>query len=182
MWLVLGLGNTGGRYTRTRHNIGFVVADRLAELDGRVCDRKQLGALVERVQLGGQPAVIAKPQGFMNESGQAAASLRGFYKLTNPRIVVVHDELELPFGEVAVRHGGGHGGHNGLRDIQHRLGGNDFVRVRVGIGRPPKGWEVADFVLAEFSATERGDLDAIVERASQATLEVLQSTPQRASA
>lgn len=173
MYLVLGLGNPGGRYASTRHNIGFLVADRLAERDGAVCERKQLGALVERVGIGGEAAVVAKPQGYMNESGQPAASLRGYYKLTNGDIVVVHDELELPFGEVRVKQGGGHGGHNGLRDLQRRLGGNDFTRVRVGIGRPPKGWDVADFVLANFSDDEQLQVDELVEHAADAVTWVL---------
>ena len=168
MHLVLGLGNPGGQYARTRHNIGFLVADRLAERDGAVCERKQLGALVERVDIDGCKAIVAKPTSYMNESGQPAASLRGYYKLGNRDIVVIHDDLELPFGEVRVKDGGGHGGHNGLRDLQRRLGGNDFLRVRVGIGRPPKGWDVADYVLAGFDDDEREHLPDIVERAADA--------------
>jgi PTH1 family peptidyl-tRNA hydrolase len=168
MFLVLGLGNPGGRYARTRHNVGFLVADRLAERDGAVCDRKQLGALVAKARVGGEAALVAKPQGYMNESGQAAASLRGYYKLSNSDVVAVHDELELPFGEVRVKRGGGHGGHNGLRDLQKRLGGNDFFRVRVGIGRPPAGWDVADYVLADFSNDENVQLDELVDQAADA--------------
>jgi len=175
MFLVLGLGNPGGQYARTRHNVGFLVADRLAERDGAVCDRKQLGALVARATLGGEAAVIAKPTSFMNESGQPAASLRGYYKLTNRDVVVIHDDLELPFGEVQVKDGGGHGGHNGLRDLQRRLGGNDFLRVRVGIGRPPSNWDVADYVLAAFSAEEAHTLPDIVEQAADAVERVLSS-------
>jgi PTH1 family peptidyl-tRNA hydrolase len=173
MWLVLGLGNPGGQYAHTRHNVGFLVADRLAERDGVTCERKQLGALVERVRVDGEDAVVAKPMQFMNESGQAGASLRGYYKLTNSDIVVVHDDLELPFGEVALKQGGGHGGHNGLRDLQRRLGGNDFHRVRVGIGRPPQGWDVADYVLANFTADEQSMLDAIVDEAVDGVCRIL---------
>jgi len=173
VFLVLGLGNPGARYARTRHNIGFLVADRLAERDGAVCERKQLGALVERVNIGGEAAIVAKPQGYMNESGQPAASLRGYYKLGNGDLVAVHDDLELPFGVIRVRKGGGHAGHNGLRDLQRRLGGNDFLRVRVGIGRPPAGWDVADFVLASFSNDEQRQLDEIVEQAADAVEWVL---------
>jgi len=173
MWLVLGLGNPGGQYARTRHNVGFMVADRLAERDGAVCERKQLGALIERVRIDGEDAVLAKPMQFMNESGQAGASLRGYYKLGNDDIVVVHDDLELPFGEVALKQGGGHGGQNGLRDLQRRLGGNDFHRVRIGIGRPPKGWDVADYVLAPFSSDEQADLDRIVEKAADGVARIL---------
>jgi PTH1 family peptidyl-tRNA hydrolase len=173
MWMVLGLGNPGAQYARTRHNVGFLVADRLAELDGVVCERKQLGALVETVRIGDSRAVLAKPQQFMNLSGQAAASLRGFYKLGNDNIVVVHDDLELPFGTVSSKIGGGHGGHNGLRDLQQRLGGNDFLRVRVGIGRPPAGWDVADFVLSPFTADEYASIDAIVDEAAASVAAIL---------
>jgi PTH1 family peptidyl-tRNA hydrolase len=173
MWLVLGLGNPGGQYARTRHNVGFVVADRLAERDGASCERKQLGALVERVRIAGEDAVLAKPMQFMNESGQAGASLRGYYKLHNADIVVIHDDLELPFGEVALKQGGGHGGHNGLRDLQRRLGGNDFYRVRVGIGRPPKGWDVADYVLASFTTEEQAELDRVVDEAADGVARIL---------
>jgi peptidyl-tRNA hydrolase, PTH1 family len=172
MWMVLGLGNPGAQYARTRHNVGFLVADRLAELDGVVCERKQLGALVETVRIGGEKTVVAKPQQFMNLSGQAAASLRGFYKLTNADIVVVHDDLELPFGTVSAKSGGGHGGHNGLRDLQQRLG-NDFLRVRVGIGRPPAGWDVADYVLAPFTSDENAEIDTIVDEAAATVAAIL---------
>ena len=173
MWMVLGLGNPGGQYARTRHNVGFLVADRLAERDGAVCERKQLGALIERIQIGDESAIVAKPSQFMNLSGQAAASLRGYFKLSNADIVVVHVDLERPFGEVVCKHGGGHAGHNGLRDLQNRLGGNDFTRVRVGIGRPPEGWDVADYVLAPFSSDEQAQLDLVVEAAADAVTRVL---------
>jgi len=168
MVLVLGLGNPGGKYVRTRHNIGFRVADRLAERDGAVCDRKQLGADTAKVRVGGESAVVAKPRSYMNESGQPAASLRGYYKLANRDIVVIHDDLELPFGQIRVKDGGGHAGHNGLRDLQHRLGGNDFLRVRVGIGRPPEGWGVADYVLSAFSDEEERLVPELVDLASDA--------------
>ena len=173
MWLVLGLGNPGGQYARTRHNLGFMVADRLAMRCGVVCGRKQLGALTERVRIDGEDAILAKPQQFMNESGQAGVSLRGYYKLTNARVIVVHDDLELPFGEVVLKSGGGHGGHNGLRDLQRRLGGNDFQRVRVGIGRPPAGWDVSDYVLASFASNEQDELDRIVDEAADGVTRIL---------
>ena len=150
MQLVVGLGNPGRRYASTRHNVGFLVVDRLASRWAGSCDRKQLGALVDKVRIGSSDVVLAKPQTFMNLSGQAVASLRGFYKPASvDDILVVHDELDLEFGTVRLKRGGGHGGHNGLRDIQARLGTNDFVRVRVGIGRPPEGWDTADYVLAD---------------------------------
>lgn len=165
---MLGLGNPGRQYDRTRHNVGFLVVDRLAERCGERVDKKQLGALVGSVRLGGRPVVLAKPQSFMNLSGQPAASLRGFYKLTNEAVLAVHDDMDLPFGQVRLKRGGGHGGHNGLRDLQQRLGGNDFLRVRVGVSRPPQGWDAADYVLARWSASEEAELPAIVDVAADA--------------
>lgn len=165
--LVLGLGNPGARYARTRHNAGFQVVDRVASRRGVSCDRKQLGALVARATVAGREVVLAQPQSFMNLSGQPGVSLRGFYKLTNAEVVVVHDDVDLPFGDVRVKKGGGHGGHNGLRDLIAKLGA-DFVRVRVGVGRPPEGWDTADFVLANFTAAEEAKLDEIFDGAADA--------------
>ncbi|MEQ1569102.1 MAG: aminoacyl-tRNA hydrolase [Myxococcota bacterium] len=167
MHLVLGLGNPGRRYERTRHNAGFLVVDRIAARQAAVVERAQLGALVESVRLGTRPVVLAKPQSFMNLSGQPAASLRGWYKVPEDQVVVVHDEVDLPFGEVRVKQGGGAGGHNGLKDLVAKIG-NRFVRVRVGVGRPPAGWDTADFVLSAFTAAEEDALPSVVDRAADA--------------
>lgn len=168
MHLVLGLGNPGARYERTRHNAGFLVVDRLAERHKATVARKQFGALVDQAQVAGTPVVLAKPQGFMNLSGQPAASLRGFYKVEDPEMIVVHDDVDLPFGDVRLKQGGGHGGHNGLRDLVDKLGTASFVRVRVGVGRPPEGWDTADWVLAAWAPAESAELPAVVDRASDA--------------
>lgn len=168
MHLVLGLGNPGRRYVRTRHNAGFLVVDRLAERQGVACTRSQLGALVETVRIGTETTVLAKPQTFMNLSGQAAASLRGYYKLDNEQLVVIHDDVDLPFGQIRVKRGGGHGGHNGLRDLKARLGRGEFLRVRFGVGRPPPGWDTADYVLGGWSSEEEEALPQLVERAADA--------------
>lgn len=180
MYLVLGLGNPGGKYARTRHNAGFLVVDRWAERHGVSCDRRQLGALVEKIRVADQDVVLAKPQGFMNLSGQPAASLRGFYKVELPQIIVVHDELDLLFGEVRVKVGGGHGGHNGLRDLQAKLGGNQFLRVRVGVSRPPEGWDPADYVLSGFTASEQAQLDQVLDLAIEAVEQVVSNGPEAA--
>ena len=165
MHLVLGLGNPGRRYERTRHNIGFLVADRLTERWGNPVMKPQLGAEVARVVLRGHDTVVAKPQSFMNLSGQPGASLRGFFKVEVPSVIVVHDDLDIPFGEIRLKLGGGHGGHNGLRDIQAKFGECGFVRLRFGIGRPPPAWQVADYVLAPFSLLEESQLVALTDRA-----------------
>lgn len=167
MFLVLGLGNPGARYERTRHNAGFLVVDRLGSRAGVTVARKQHGALVENARLGDQPVVLAKPQTFMNLSGQAGASLRGFYKVADADVIVVHDDVDLPFGDVRVKQGGGHGGHNGLRDLSAKLGPG-YVRVRFGVGRPPAGWDTADYVLANFTAEETEKVDAAVDEAADA--------------
>lgn len=180
MHLVVGLGNPGQRYAQTRHNAGFHVVDRLAERWGARVERKQFGALVDAIRIGDTPVVLAKPQTFMNRSGQAVASLRGFYKTQLDELVVVYDEVDIEFGSVKLKHGGGHGGHNGIRDVQACLGSNDFTRVRVGVSRPPPGWDTADWVLARFGDSEQQDLPEILDRAADAVELVLRDGVQQA--
>lgn len=174
MHLVVGLGNPGRKYEQTRHNVGFVVVDRLGARVGATVERKQLGALVDSGRIEGQAVVFAKPQSFMNLSGQPVASLKGYYKATNDSIVVVHDDVDLPFGQVRVKVGGGHGGHNGLRDLNRAIGA-DYVRVRFGVGRPPAGWDTADYVLGRFTTAEAETLDSAVDRAADAVQAVVVS-------
>jgi len=187
MVLVLGLGNPGRRYEGTRHNAGFRVVDRLAERRGVALDKKQLGALVastDTFDLAGSPLakpfILAKPQGYMNLSGQVAASLRGFYKVATEDIVVVHDEVDLPFGDVRVKRGGGTAGHNGVKDVADKLGTPDFIRVRCGVGRPPDGWDTADYVLASFMTEEEAQVPAIVDRAADAVEHIVNDGLERA--
>ena len=172
MFLVLGLGNPGRKYASTRHNVGFLVVERLAERWNTSVDKKHFGALVGNALIGRTPATLAMPQSYMNLSGQPAASLRGFYKLDNDKIVVVHDDLDIPFGDVRVKTGGGHGGHNGLRDLNKCLG-NDYHRVRVGVSRPPEGWDTADYVLGKWSTEESQALADVVDDAADAVEAVL---------
>lgn len=179
MHLVLGLGNPGGRYERTRHNAGFLVVDRLADRHRGRIEKKQLGALVDSVRVGDRDVVLAKPQSFMNLSGQPAASLRGWYKVADDDVVVVHDDVDLPFGDVRVKKGGGHGGHNGLRDLVAKIGAQ-FVRVRFGVGRPPSGWDTADYVLAPWSAEEDPLVPELVDRAADAVEKVVTQGAERA--
>ncbi len=167
MHLVLGLGNPGARYAGTRHNVGFLVADTLARRAGAGIDRDQLGAVVGKITVGGKPVTVAKPQKFMNLSGGPGQQLAAFYKVPVDHTVVVHDELDLPFGDVRVKVGGGHGGHNGLRDLIGRMG-PEFVRVRVGVSRPPPGWETANYVLAGWSDAEASQLAEVVAQAADA--------------
>ncbi len=168
MWFVVGLGNPGRSYEKTRHNAGFLVVDRLAERWGIRCDKKQLGALVGDGAIRHERSVLMKPQGFMNRSGQPTRSILGFYKSEVGDMVVVHDDLDLPFGTVRLKKGGGHGGHNGLRDLHKHFGGGDYHRVRFGIGRPPEGWDPADYVLGKWSPGEQDGLPSAVDLAADA--------------
>lgn len=167
-FVVVGLGNPGPRYAATRHNAGFLVVDLLAErLGGRFKAHRAHADVVEG-RLAGAPVVLAKPRSFMNESGGPVVNVARFYKVEVPRIVVIHDDLDLPFGTLRLKRGGGDGGHNGLKSITTALGSKDYARVRVGIGRPPGRQDPADYVLREFSAAERKDLAVDVDRAADA--------------
>ena len=167
-WLVVGLGNPGPTYAGNRHNVGFMVLDLLAErVGGRFKAHKGRADVVEG-RLAGQPVVLAKPKSYMNESGGPVASVRGFFKAPLEQLVVVHDELDIPFGSVRLKRGGGDNGHNGLRSLTSSLGSRDYLRVRVGIGRPPGRQDPADFVLKDFSSVERRELAFHVDRAADA--------------
>lgn len=170
-WLVVGLGSPGPRYAGNRHNVGQMVADLLAErVGGRFTTHKARAHVVEG-RLGplpGRRVVLAKPLSYMNESGGPVAGLRSYYRIPPERIVVVHDELDIPFDTLRLKRGGGDNGHNGLRSISTSLGTRDYLRVRVGIGRPPGRQDPADFVLRDFSTVERKDLSFLVDRAADA--------------
>ncbi|WBU38017.1 aminoacyl-tRNA hydrolase [Homoserinibacter sp. YIM 151385] len=170
-WLVVGLGNPGPGYAAHRHNVGQMALDRIAAHLGAGFKTHKAGALVAegRPVPGGPKLVLAKPGSFMNLSGGPVAQLARFYSLDASRLVVLHDELDLPFDTVRLKQGGGHGGHNGLRDIIARMGSNDFARVRIGIGRPPGRQDPADFVLKPFSGAERESLPVLLEDAADAT-------------
>ena len=167
-WLVVGLGNPGPSYAGNRHNVGFMVLDLLAErTGGRFSAHKGRADVVEG-RLAGEPAVLCKPKTYMNVSGGPVASLRDWFKVPVERIVVVHDELDIPYGALRLKRGGGDNGHNGLRSTTSSIGTKDYLRVRVGIGRPPGRQDPADFVLKDFSSTERRQLGFHVDRAADA--------------
>lgn len=172
-WLVVGLGNPGPEYAATRHNVGFLVVDLLAERLGvRLARHKRGHALAAEAKLGVPgaltPLVLVEPLSFMNASGGPVASIAAFYGETTEHVVVVHDELDLPFGTIRVKHGGGDNGHNGLKSLRSSLGSGDFSRVRIGIGRPPGRQDPADWVLKGFGSTERRELPEVVDRAADA--------------
>jgi PTH1 family peptidyl-tRNA hydrolase len=167
-WLVVGLGNPGPAYAGNRHNAGFMVVDELATRLGVRLKRDRSRAFVAAGRLGGQPVTLAEPMTFMNVSGGPLASLRNFYKVPAERILVIHDELDLSFGTVRLKLGGGDNGHNGLRSASSSLGTKDYLRLRVGIGRPPGRMDPADFVLRDFSAAERKELAEVIGRSADA--------------
>jgi PTH1 family peptidyl-tRNA hydrolase len=172
--IVVGLGNPGARYERTRHNVGFDVADRIAERHGVALSTKRFKARLGSGRVSGQSVVVALPQTFMNCSGESIGPMAGWYKVPPEQVIVVHDELDLPFGRVKVKAGGGHGGHNGLRDLASKLPSRDFVRVRVGIGRPDGRMDPAAWVLARWSPEQAAGLPDLIEQAADAVEAVLQ--------
>ncbi|WP_052864594.1 aminoacyl-tRNA hydrolase [Streptomyces niger] len=171
-WLVVGLGNPGPEYAGNRHNVGFMVADLLAErMGGRFKTHKARAQVVEgRIGPpgpGSRRVVVAKPSSYMNLSGGPVTALRDFYKVPVERIVAIHDELDIDYGALRLKLGGGDNGHNGLKSMTKSMGA-EYHRVRFGIGRPPGRMQVADFVLKDFSAAERKELDYFVDRAADA--------------
>jgi PTH1 family peptidyl-tRNA hydrolase len=170
-WLVIGLGNPGPSYTGHRHNVGAMVVDLLAQRAGGRFKSFRGRADVLEGRLGGPGgprAVLAKPRAYMNESGGPVAALTQFFRLGPDRLVVVHDELDLPFGSLRVKCGGGDNGHNGLKSVRRSLGTGEWFRVRVGIGRPPGRMDPADYVLQDFSGAERKVLGVEIENAADA--------------
>jgi peptidyl-tRNA hydrolase, PTH1 family len=173
-WLVVGLGNPGPGYANTRHNVGQMVLDELATRGRLTFKTHKTNATVAEGRLapGGPRFILAKPNTFMNVSGGPVAQLLRFYSLDPSRLIVVHDELDIPFDTLRLKHGGGHGGHNGVRDVMAAIGTGDFARVRVGVGRPPGSSGAADHVLKAFSASERTNLPILVSDAADAVEQI----------
>ena len=173
-WLVVGLGNPGREYAANRHNVGFMVADLLASRVGAKFGRSKRahaevaeGRLAKPGQYGGGPRlVLVKPLTYMNLSGAPVVSLSQFFKVPVTNVIAVHDELDVPFGQVRAKRGGGEGGHNGLRSMSKSLSNKEYARVRFGIGRPPGRQDPADYVLSDFSGAERKELEFLVDRAA----------------
>ena len=177
MWLVVGLGNPGPDYAGNRHNVGQMALAELADRARATFKSQKTNATVAEGRTGADAPrlILAKPNTYMNVSGGPVAALLRFYKLPPERLIVVHDELDIPFDSIKLKSGGGHGGHNGVRDIAAAIGTPDFVRVRVGIGRPPGRQPAADFVLRDFSADERKTLPNLLADAADA-VEIVAST------
>jgi PTH1 family peptidyl-tRNA hydrolase len=187
-WLVIGLGNPGPEYAGNRHNVGAMVLDALAgDLRMRFGRHKTRADVAEGrlPPLGGRPGprlVLAKPASYMNESGGPVSGLARFYRVPAERLLVVHDELDIPSGDLRLKRGGGEGGHNGLRSISQSIGTQDYCRLRFGIGRPPGRMDPADYVLRDFSGAERKELGVLLAEAADAVRDVAANGWERAQA
>ncbi len=179
-WLVLGLGNPDAEYANTRHNAGAMVVARLAERAGQKLRRSRNRAHVAEVREGAARVVLARPDGYVNESGGPASLLARYYKVPVERVVVVHDEIDLAEGRLQVRQGGGTAGHNGLRDVVKALGSPGFYRVRLGVGRPPGRQDPADYVLEQIPKRLAEDFGVLVERGADAVVDVVTLPLERA--
>lgn len=192
MRLLVGLGNPGPKYERTRHNVGFRVAEDAAGKLGVLLDQtrwnavvgqgragggRDVDASVARPGAGGTPVSVLLPQTYMNASGESVGHAVRFWKVEPGSLVVVHDDMDLEFGRLQVKVGGGDGGHNGLKSLRQHLGTADYARVRFGVGRPPPSWEGADWVLAKFSSAEEEQLNVLVPQAAEAAVAALLEGP-----
>ena len=170
MKLIVGLGNPGRRYGATRHNVGFQIVSRLAHKYGTASPKSRFhGELVE-AQIQGQRVLLLCPDTFMNNSGQSVLAARDFYKIDHQQILVVCDDFNLPLAKLRLRKKGSSGGQKGLQDVISRLGDEEFARLRVGIGSPPAGWQVENYVLSKFNETERSEIENAFDNASQAVV------------
>jgi PTH1 family peptidyl-tRNA hydrolase len=172
-WIIAGLGNPGPEYASTRHNAGQMVLAVLADRIGARFKAHRSRCEIAEGRLANQPVTLARPLSYMNLSGAPVTALTGFYKTSPQRLVVIHDELDIPFGTVRLKLGGGDNGHNGLRSISQALGTRDYYRVRFGIGRPPGRMDAASYVLHDFTSAERKDLPWAIDRAADATEELI---------
>jgi peptidyl-tRNA hydrolase, PTH1 family len=175
LFLIVGLGNPGAQYRRSRHNVGVMAIERLAERNGIAINRQQFFGKSGRGVIAGRGALLLLPQTYMNLSGQSVQAACEFHKLSPEFVVVVHDDVDLELGRIQVKRGGGHGGHKGVESIVLLLGGADFLRVRLGIGRPPQQGDTSDYVLGAFRADEEVAVGRLVERAANAVEVVLET-------
>jgi len=178
--LVVGLGNPGPEYARTRHNVGFLVADRLAGAFRAQFNQGRFASEIAEAHVAGERVLVMKPATYMNHSGEAVGSALRFWKLGLEDLVVVHDDLELSEYRVQLKVGGGHGGHNGLKSLNGHVGGADYARVRVGVGRPPPRMDPADYVLGRFPKGEEALLEECLERATEAARLAVELGPAKA--
>lgn len=175
MYIIAGLGNFGKEYGNTRHNIGFEVIDKLAEQENISVLEKKHRAVIGKGLVAGQKCILAKPLTYMNLSGECVRELLDYYKADETtELIVISDDVSLAVGQLRIRKKGSAGGHNGLKNIIAHLGHDSFIRIKVGVGEKPKGWDLADYVLGRFFGPERKQMDEAVERAAEAVQTILQ--------
>ena len=175
-WMIVGLGNPGEEYQRSRHNVGFRAVELLAKQAGVKIDRAKCRAFVRQCEMAGEKVLLVKPQTYMNNSGEAVWLLSQYYKIPQQRIVVLSDDISLPVGRVRVRGEGSAGGHNGLKSIIQHLGSQDFPRVKIGVGQKPHpDYDLASWVLSSFTAEEEKSLEPAIEHAAAAAVEILKN-------
>ena len=180
-WLIVGLGNPGGKYEETRHNVGFMVADELGERGKFSIQKVKYHALTNTATIGGQGALVMKPTTYMNLSGEAVGEAARFYKIAPSRVLVISDDVDLPLGKLRIRTGGSAGGHNGLKSIIQHLGTDQFPRLKVGVGgKPHPDYDMADWVLGKFQGEDKKVMDEAVQRAADAVECFLRDGPQKA--
>ena len=182
MYLIIGLGNPGSRYRKTRHNIGFMVLEKLATRWEVDLKHKSFDALWNRGKIAGENVILAMPQTYMNLSGNAARRLLAYFKVDMNKLIVVHDDLDLPFGTVRLKTGGGNAGHKGLLSIATCLGSGDFMRVRLGIGKPADKSRIESYVLEKFETEDSALLESIIQLAAEAAADIVTSGMQQAMA
>ena len=173
MKIIVGLGNPGIHYEWSRHNIGFLVVNRLAEIHHILVGARRFKSLFGKGSIDSQPVILAKPMTYMNRSGEAVAKIVSFFQVGMKDLIVIHDDLDLPFGKLRIKQRGGDGGHQGIRSIIESIGGNSFLRLKIGIGRPPEGMDPAGYVLTPFSAREKSSLDEVLTRAAECLTVIL---------
>lgn len=174
-WFI-GLGNPGSQYAGTRHNIGFMAIDRLAEKLEIKVDQNQCKAQIGQGRVSGDKIALIKPMTYMNLSGESVRAFMDFYKVKIEDMIVLYDDLDTPFGEMRLRYKGGSGGHNGIKSIIQHLGTQDFNRIRLGISRPPEGYNVADYVLSSFAKNDRKELDRVLDLSCEALVYTLENS------
>jgi PTH1 family peptidyl-tRNA hydrolase len=179
-WVVVGLGNPGDEYARSRHNAGFMTIDRIAKANGVELSRRKFKGLIAEVTLAGKSALLVKPQTFYNLSGECVADLLGYFRIAPEHLIVVHDELDIEAGRLRIKRGGGDAGNRGVHSIAEALGATEFIRVRIGIGRPADPQENKDYLLRPMNAAQRQALTSIVERAASAVGAIAESGLERA--
>jgi PTH1 family peptidyl-tRNA hydrolase len=179
-WVVAGLGNPGEEYSRSRHNAGFGVMERIAKSKHVQFDRRKFKGLIAEAELAGARALLVKPQTYYNGSGECVSAVLGYYKVPPSRLIVVHDELDLVSGRLQLKRGGSDAGNRGVRSVQQSLGTNDFIRIRIGLNRPPGERDSKDYLLEGMSAQARADLESSIQRAAEAVEAIIAEGLERA--